>query len=237
MKWEELKKLGRQQWDKSATYQDYVLRYRQIPLEMVNLYDLGVIKLGQLKELEGLTEDLRAKLENDKSNKEWLMVPVEGLDRLPLGVELRQQSSGSFFKVYLPDSRIHPVLYGLPQALGVGEKMRQMAVVEGVFDLLTFASVTRFPVVAFLTKTPSKRQMRWCRRWLSKLLLFLDSDDEGRSAARSLAAFQDPGTLVVDTQWWEVPALELGKLKDLNDIARQLGWPAVRSILEYGLKK
>ena len=239
MSWEDLKKQAQKQFQNSDRAKSYVVDYRRIPVEIASLYELGAIRPKELLSLPELTESQKGGI-GSLNDTEWLVAFVEGLDQKPLAIELRSTGTGArdFYKIYLPYSKIHPVIFGVSQALSLIFKKGWVAVVEGIFDALSFASITEFPVISILTKTPNFKQSKWLIRWARKISLFLDADEEGQAAARAWVASRLWSACnVVDSRWYECPSIRIGEIGDLNELLQQQGTVSLRSSLEYRLSR
>lgn len=239
MDWEELKKLAREQLLKSPRAQSYIIDYRRIPQNIIDFYGVGAIRPKQIIDFPGLNGNQIGSL-NSLKDIEWVSAFIEGLDGSPLAIELRSIGTGDrdFYKIFLPLGQVHPPFFGLPQAIDLLHQESWVAVVEGIFEALSFASITKFPVLALLTKKYSTRQFRWLKRWCKKISLFLNADQMGQAAAHLWTnSRQWSGCQVVDSLWYECPDIILGKCEDLNDLLQQQGMVSLRHAIEYGLKR
>lgn len=234
--WIELKKKSCDLLQKPGRAFDYVHKYRKIPQEVTKKYNVGVCSHLDVLKIPECPEHRRESF-GKINDKQWITFFIEDLEGTPLGVEQRSLDGKDFLKIYFNLAKIHPPFFGIEQALPLLVKTGRLALVEGCIDTLAFATITKFPVLGILTKSPSKTQKRWIMRWASRVSLFLDADDEGQATARTVETTWSRDIPTVNTKWWEAPSLEMRANKDLADILQNQGPHITKLFIDYGLRK
>lgn len=216
---------------------EYITQYRRIPWSLIERYRVGLLADDALV---AVADALKAPLPDGMRNQPWFVFPCEDVQGRVIGLELRSVGGKMYQRLLSPEARIHPVFFGTMQALPLLADHLRVALVEGALEVLSFAQITRYPVLALLTSYPNARQERWLVRWARQVTLFLNADDPARSAAKRLVrswARRHPAVRVVDGRWWDVPGQRLGDENDLNGLLQQAGVDSLRQAIEAGLRR
>lgn len=234
--WEGVRDCAVQALANNARAMEYVCSYRGIPKAIIKQFNLGFIQ--DSSDFDALCQVLGIATKPYLYDRSWVAFFCEDIEGKPLTVELRSLDGKEFHRLQHLRARVHPPLFGLTQCFGLLAERGKVALVEGAFDALTFATITRFPVLGIMTKYPSRVQERFLVRWARSILLFLNRDDQGRKTAERIVrvwAKRHPVT-VHNSSWWENPTLGLERETDLNDLLQQRGLRATREAIEKGLK-
>ena len=235
--WDDLKSAAVAALAASTFPRQWVHDYRRIPEGVSRAYSVGLVDHHAVLALPECPPERRDQF-GKLPPREWVAFFLEDLEGRPLGVELRATRDKDHMKVYFAGAAVHPPLFGLAQALPILAERGEVALVEGGFEVLAFAAVSRYPVLGVMTKNPSRNQQRFLARWAPTVVrLFLNSDEEGRRTARRVAdQWREPRA--ADSRWWEAPGVGvLSGVKDLNELLQQQGPAGLRLALSHGLRR
>lgn len=232
MKWHEFKQQITTRLVSGTTPFEYLTKYRCIPEPILKKYGIGVTSQREVLQIEGF-EKLAGSFPTP-SEENCIAFPIEDALGNPLGVELRSLRDKNYVKMYNPESKISPVFFGLTQAIDLIHKSGLVALVEGAFEVLSFATITKFPIISGLSKSLNKRQLRFLKRWTRSVILFYNCDLLGLTSARALTRFKN--LHFKNSHWEKCPEVRLDTEKDLNEVFQRQGLIALRKVIEYGLK-
>jgi len=119
-----------------------------------------------------------------------------------IGLQTRPTTE-KFYQTYIePALKIHPVLFGLPNALPVIWDTRQVVIVEGVFDQLAMTRHGIANAVAVMTANVPVASRVFFSRYTRRVTALLDMDKPGRVGASRLqqaALREESYTVVIPT--------------------------------------
>jgi DNA primase len=123
------------------------------------------------------------------------------------------------YDTFTLSKRPEAYFFGIKNAMSEIWRRKEVSIVEGPFDQLLFERLIDPAVIALATSAVSFSQVKFLKRFITKVNLCLDHDEAGRKGVKSFLEYSGLDFDVVNVKY---PKL-INKEKDIGDVWKRLG--------------